>query len=46
MLDTEPPGQRRQQARKLTDELDKWISEGEIDADRGDQAQDVLSPLQ
>ncbi|HSJ60931.1 MAG TPA: hypothetical protein VK895_06840, partial [Jiangellaceae bacterium] len=46
ILDTEPPGQRRQEARKLTEELDKWISEGEIDAERGAEAQAVLSPLQ
>ena len=45
LLETEPPGQRIQQARKLTDELDKWISEGEIDAELGGRAQDVLSPL-
>jgi hypothetical protein len=46
IMDTEPPGQRRQEARKLTEELDKWISEGEIDAERGAEAQAVLSPLQ
>ena len=45
LLDTEPPGQRIQRARKLTDELDKWISEGEIDAELAGHAQDVLSPL-
>ncbi|HEX6336331.1 MAG TPA: serine/threonine-protein kinase [Jiangellaceae bacterium] len=45
ILDTEPPGQRKQEARKLTDELDKWISEGEIDAERGAGAQDVLARL-
>jgi hypothetical protein len=46
IMDTEPPGQRRQEARKLTEELDKWISEGEIDSERGAEAQAVLSPLQ
>jgi serine/threonine-protein kinase len=46
VLDTDPPGQLRQEARKLTEELDKWISEGEIDAERGARARDVLSPLQ
>ncbi|HEX6234116.1 MAG TPA: serine/threonine-protein kinase [Jiangellaceae bacterium] len=46
LLDTDPPGQRMQEARKLADELDKWISQGEIDAERGAQAQGVLSPLQ
>ncbi|HEU4542124.1 MAG TPA: serine/threonine-protein kinase [Jiangellaceae bacterium] len=46
LMDTDPPGQRMQQARKLADELDKWISEGEIDSARGNRAQDVLAPLQ
>ncbi len=46
LLDTDPPGQRRREARKLTDELAKWIEKDEIDADRGARAQDVLSPLQ
>jgi tRNA A-37 threonylcarbamoyl transferase component Bud32 len=46
LLDTDEPGQRKQQARKLGDELDEWISKREIDAERGDRAQEVLTPLQ
>jgi hypothetical protein len=46
LLDTDEPGQRKQQARKLGDELDEWISKGEIDAERGDRAQDALTALQ
>lgn len=46
LLESDAPGQRKQEVRKLADELDKWISEGEIDADRGARAQDVLAPLQ
>lgn len=46
LLDTDAPGQRKQLARKLSDDLDEWISEQEIDAGRGDRAQDVLASLQ
>jgi hypothetical protein len=45
LLDTDPPGQRIQKARELVDELEDWISAGEIDSARAQEALAVLDPL-
>ncbi|HSI93876.1 MAG TPA: protein kinase [Jiangellaceae bacterium] len=45
LLDTEPPGQRMQQAREVMEELENWIAAGEIDSGRAAEAIAVLRLL-
>lgn len=45
LLATGPPGQQMQRARDLTDEIQKWESDGELDPNRAADARAVLDPL-
>ncbi len=45
LLETEAPGKQAKEARDLIDEIEKWVEEGKIDAERAEDAISVLEPL-
>ncbi len=45
LLETEDHGKQAKEARKLIAEVEKWLEEGKIDADRAEEILAVLDPL-